>query len=213
MFRWLTRDPHARSRMLLSEHVDGRLDPRAEAKLQAHLSSCAECRAELEELQATVALLRSAPQTEPPRSFALPYAPRQELAPQRMPRFTPARALQGATVAAAIALAVVVTGDLTGVIGEGPASIGTGGPVAALQTEAQDDAESLAAPPPLAPMQDDGIEVEQATAAEPALLPDTTPSTGRPTHEWVELSLALAVALLAVATALLAWGPLRRKPV
>lgn len=211
MFRWLTRDPHARSRMLLSEHVDGRLDPRAEAKLQAHLSSCAECRAELEELQATVALLRSAPQTEPPRSFALPYAPRQELAPQRMPRFTPARALQGATVAAAIALAVVVTGDLTGVIGEGPASIGTGGPVAALQTEAQADAESLAAPPPASPLVP-MAEADRALDAAPEPLPDTTPSTGRPTHEWVELSLALAVALLAVATALLAWSPLRRKP-
>ncbi len=222
MFRWLTRDPHARSRVLLSEHVDGRLDPRSEAKLQAHLSSCAECRTELEELQATVALLRSTPQVEPPRSFALPYAPRQELAPQRMPRFIPARALQGATVAAAIALAVVVTGDLTGVIGDEPSLTDTGGRVSALQTEATPEAgdmaetagaESLAAPPSLAPMQDDGIEVEQATAPEPALLPETTPPAERSTHEWVELSLALAVALLAVATALLAWGHLRRKPI
>ena len=211
MFRWLIRDPHARSRALLSEHVDGRLDPRSEARLQAHLSSCTECRAELQELQATVALLRSTPQVEPPRSFALPYAPRQEPAPQRLPRFIPARALQGVTVAAAIALAVVVTGDLTGVIGEGPAPIDTGGAVSALQTEAASDAESLAAPPPASPLVP-MAEADRALAAAPGPLPEATPPTGRPTHEWVELSLALAVALLAVATALLAWGSLRRRP-
>ena len=56
----------------LSALLDNELDEQERAELEAHLPTCAECRAELESLQRTRALVRALPQPALPRSFALP---------------------------------------------------------------------------------------------------------------------------------------------
>ena len=56
----------------LSALLDNELDEQERAELETHLPTCAECRAELESLQRTRALVRALPQPALPRSFALP---------------------------------------------------------------------------------------------------------------------------------------------
>lgn len=56
----------------LSALLDARLDPREQAACDAHLQTCAQCRAALADLRRTVVLLRALPAPELPRSFALP---------------------------------------------------------------------------------------------------------------------------------------------
>ena len=56
----------------LSALIDNELDEQERAELETHLPTCAECRAELESLQRTRALVRALPQPALPRSFALP---------------------------------------------------------------------------------------------------------------------------------------------
>ena len=54
----------------LSEHLDGTLGARARQRVERHLAGCEECRAELVDLRATVALLRSLPVVEEPEYLA-----------------------------------------------------------------------------------------------------------------------------------------------
>lgn len=56
----------------LSALLDNELDEQERAELTAHLSTCAECRAELESLRRTSALVRALPEPALPRSFVLP---------------------------------------------------------------------------------------------------------------------------------------------
>ena len=70
---------HRRWRMLLSAYVDQQLSEGEQVRLQAHLQRCAACTGELEELRATVTLLRRMPQPALPRSFLLTQAPETAL--------------------------------------------------------------------------------------------------------------------------------------
>lgn len=56
----------------LSTFLDQQLAPEEQALCRAHLQDCEQCRDALDNLQQTVNLLRSLPQLEVPRSFALP---------------------------------------------------------------------------------------------------------------------------------------------
>ena len=56
----------------LSALLDNELDEQERAELETHLPTCVECRAELESLRRTKALVRALPQPALPRSFALP---------------------------------------------------------------------------------------------------------------------------------------------
>ena len=56
----------------LSALLDNELGEQERAELEAHLPTCAECRAELESLRRTRALVRALPLPALPRSFALP---------------------------------------------------------------------------------------------------------------------------------------------
>lgn len=61
----------------LSEYVDNRLSPRERATIEQHLADCATCRASLESLRWTIALVKQVPAPALPRSFTLPVpAPR-----------------------------------------------------------------------------------------------------------------------------------------
>jgi hypothetical protein len=59
----------------LSALLDNELAAAERAELEAHLQSCATCRAELESLRRARALLRALPQPALPRSFLLPLEP------------------------------------------------------------------------------------------------------------------------------------------
>jgi len=103
---------HRECEELLTEHLDGRLDETRQAKLDAHLVGCKQCRLELRELQALHALLHAQPLAEAPRSFALPYAPRQ--AEPTRERFSFLRGMQVATASAAVLLVALIGADLVG---------------------------------------------------------------------------------------------------
>lgn len=55
----------------LSAHIDGMVSEPERSAINHHLATCAECRAELDELRATVHLLTQLPQFTPRRSFQL----------------------------------------------------------------------------------------------------------------------------------------------
>lgn len=65
----------------LSEYLDNRLDARARARIEAHLDACAECRAALQALRWTVALVKHAPTPALPRAFTLPVPPARAARP------------------------------------------------------------------------------------------------------------------------------------
>ncbi len=56
---------------LLSAYIDKSLDETGRARVRAHLEGCADCRADLVELQATQRLLQSMPVAAVPRAFTL----------------------------------------------------------------------------------------------------------------------------------------------
>ncbi|MBI2871898.1 MAG: zf-HC2 domain-containing protein [Chloroflexi bacterium] len=124
-WRW-SRTGHGRYSGLLSEHIDGRLDHAARARLEVHLATCAACREEMESLRATVALLRRAPQAEVPRSFRLQAAPRPSPRSRVQGPLVPA--LGAASAVAALLLALLVVGDFAGLFPT--ASAPTPGPAA-----------------------------------------------------------------------------------
>ena len=142
----------------LAEYMDGRLGAVARTRVDQQLAACADCREELEELQATVALLQQLPVEPVPRSFTLPVPPARPAslrpsAPLRMPQWVYA----GAASAAAVVLAVLVSADATGLLGPGtpPVERGIAGETAAaspaqaplLQESAQSPAATVALKP------------------------------------------------------------------
>ncbi len=64
-----------RQRELLSAHLDGALEQKDDATLQAHVATCADCQHELAALRQTRALVRALPSPALPRSFTLSDTP------------------------------------------------------------------------------------------------------------------------------------------
>lgn len=58
----------------LSAFFDKQLSPGEQAVFDAHMSTCQQCQRNLADLRLTIALLRSMPEEEVPRSFVLPSA-------------------------------------------------------------------------------------------------------------------------------------------
>lgn len=106
------RDKHKRIKVNLSAYLDGRLNPKQAAEVEAHLASCAECAWEKQTLEQTRRLVQMAPRVAAPRSFVLSAA--QVEKPARRGAFVPAplMALRTATAAVGILLAFVLAGDL-----------------------------------------------------------------------------------------------------
>lgn len=61
----------------LSDFIDQQLAPAERARLENHLADCARCRASLESLRWTIALVKQAPAPALPRSFVLPVPARR----------------------------------------------------------------------------------------------------------------------------------------
>ena len=119
---WLLKRTHKHiGRDTLSEYLDGRLQWGDLERVEEQLEECSSCRLELEELQATVAMIRQLPMEAPRRSFLM-SAPPPEPARRR-----PALALRapnwvyaGAVSVAALALAVTISLDATGGLSSDP---------------------------------------------------------------------------------------------
>jgi hypothetical protein len=106
----------------LSAYIDDQLSPREKAALEARLERDAELRAALDELRLTVRALRALPSVKPPRSFTLTPALVGQGAGGRQPFFP---ALRLAAALSAIALVVVMAGDIavtTGLLPGAPAA-------------------------------------------------------------------------------------------
>ena len=75
---------HAELSEQLNAYLDRALDDVTRRRLERHLAACAACRLDLEQLRATRDALRSLPQLEAPRSFAIALpAPRTLASPRR----------------------------------------------------------------------------------------------------------------------------------
>ncbi len=95
---------------ILSSFMDGRLLQRDRLRVQQHLQDCTVCRADLESLRQTVALLRSVPKIKPPRCFSLPASEavrHRQVHRQRLAYGF----LQLSTSVATVLLILVVSGD------------------------------------------------------------------------------------------------------
>jgi hypothetical protein len=136
----------------LSSLVDQRLEPAEQASARAHLATCAGCRADYENLRATVGLLRGLPDLDPPRSFKLP----EKVTPLRPARGSLALKLvpwtRAAGALAAALFVVLVSAETLSGLGQAPAALKAAAP-----------AKPAAQAPAAAPAQD-----RQAEAAKPA---------------------------------------------
>ncbi len=101
---------------LLSAYLDGQVTSRERARAEAHLAECPACAGELRALQATVSLLREMPSAPLPHAFTIPAtATRRTRGITLWDTFSRGwgyRALQGATLLAAVLLMTVCSGDL-----------------------------------------------------------------------------------------------------
>ncbi len=118
---WLLRSTHKHiGQDTLSEYLDGRLQGRDLDRVGQRLEECDACRKDLEELQATVAMVRQLPMETPRRSFVMSAPPAEPV------RVRPALALRApnwvyvvAASVAALALAITVV-DATGGLSSDP---------------------------------------------------------------------------------------------
>jgi hypothetical protein len=122
----MTMNPHDELD-LLSPYLDGELDASDRARLDVHMASCAECRATLIGLQATVADLRTLPEPTPtPQdSWALRAAIRRARSPMR--KWQRVSWAAGAVAAAAIVFAAVNLPGATPRFRESAESLSAGG--------------------------------------------------------------------------------------
>ncbi|MDA0263753.1 MAG: zf-HC2 domain-containing protein [Chloroflexi bacterium] len=147
---WILRSSHKHiSQETLSEYLDGRLQGRPLERVERQLGECDACRQELDELQATVSLMRQLPMETPHRSFVM-SAPPPGLARARRAFVlrAPDWVYAGAASVAALALAITVSVDATG--GLSPDSFRDDAPVAnvaAARTWDQSRASGAAAGP------------------------------------------------------------------
>ena len=101
----------------LAEYMDGRLGATARTRVDQQLASCGDCREELEELRATVSLLRQLPTEPVPHSFSMPAPPVEPISPRASaPLRVPQWVYAGAASAAVVVLAVLVSADATGLL-------------------------------------------------------------------------------------------------
>ena len=129
---------HGRFVGMLSEYIDGELEPGARDALEEHLAGCPTCTEELESLRATVLMLRRMPEVEAPRSFRLAPEPAFTATPSpERPVFL--WAMRVSTAVAAVAFTVMVAGNVSGLWegggGDGgrPASAATPEPAAVME--------------------------------------------------------------------------------
>ena len=207
---------------LVTQHLDGVLDAAGEARLQQLLDGDLALALEVRELEATTALLRAEPLVEPPRSFALPYAPARATGPARPGAL---RWMQAATATAALLLVTVIGVDLVVAPADVPVAVTEAAEPSAAVPEPSPAAELFQAAPAPSGAQafdsadDDGIERDEieppalarTSAPDPEPSPVTTPAAGRSALDWAQLGLGVVTALLAMGVALVSWRVARTR--
>ena len=123
MFRYRGEARCQKVRGMLSEYIDKRLSHEEQSVVESHIEKCEACSSELESLQVTVQLLHRVPVVPTPRSFAI-----KEGETRRLSIFGPQslRWLRPATAIVAIALVVLIMGDLLHAF-ENNAGVNSGG--------------------------------------------------------------------------------------
>ena len=201
---------------LVTRHLDGVLDAAGETRLQDLLDADPALALEARELEAVTAALRAEPLVEPPRSFALPYAPARVPA---APRPGALRWMQAATATAALVLVTLIGIDLVVAPASAPAVVSEA-PALSAATAEQAPAASQAAPPSSDALEldaavSDGIERDEIEPPAPARSlvpePEPTPPAGRSALDWAQLGFALATAVLALGVALVSWRAARSR--
>lgn len=113
MFGWIKRSrktEHEFCQENLSPFLDRQLSPREQSRVTRHIQECAECRADLQSLRQTVALMRAMPAVKPPRTFFIPAS--EGVRQRQVQRNRLAYGyLQFATAVATVLLVLVVSGD------------------------------------------------------------------------------------------------------
>ena len=192
---------------LLSAYGDGEVPPRQREETERHLAVCARCHQELDALRETRELLRTLPMAPVPRSFVLVRTP--VVVPQRL-SWRPVLSLRVAASAALAALAVLLVGDGTGLLGSGgapvPVQVGMAEPQPLITSGTQPSPELAV---PLAPLADETTAsslapapVTPALGAAPAGLPLDAKGTARFSLWPLEAGL-LALALLLIGASVL----------
>lgn len=112
----------------VSSFLDGALREREMRKVESHLASCSDCALHAEDLKAVVGTLRMMPTAPAPRSFAVPAPVPAFVTASARPWWQPApvAGFRAMAAAAALALAVVFAGDMSGAIGTPEAPVITG---------------------------------------------------------------------------------------
>ena len=205
---------------LVTQHLDGVLDAAGEARLREVLDAAPALAAEVRELEAVTALVRAEPLVEPPRSFALPYAPARVPAPARSGAL---RWMQAATATAALLLVTLIGVDLVAAPTGGPVGPSEAPEIGAAMAEEAPSGSQAAPAPSDAPAPDSAIlegiqraeaevEVEdRAIAREPEPLPAPVAEPARSALDWAQLGLGAVTALLAMGVALVSWRAARRR--
>ncbi len=181
---WLLRSTHKHiNQETLNEYLDGRLRGKDLERVEQRLADCDACRLELEELQATVAIMRQLPMETPRRSFVM-SAPPPEPARSR-----PALALRapnwvyaGAASVAALALAVTISVDATGGLTSDPlrvdAPVTAQAPAATAEAVTAASGAAESAPPSTSVPDDDSTSALSMAAADPTVAEETGGGAG-----------------------------------
>ncbi len=145
----------------LSDYIDQQLAPNERARVEQHLAECALCRASLESLRWTIALVKQAPVPAARRSFALPVP---------VPRSQPSFGFAFARLATAMAtLALVATIGIDVIT-----RMGAGAPTSVMAPAAEKLAEPtqvIALAPTFAPQPTEASRVGIASESAPSAVP------------------------------------------
>lgn len=167
---------------LLSAYLDNQLSVAERVSLERRLAAEPRLRAELEELRATTALLRSLEPVRPPRSFTLDPA----TAPRRVPSIWPfAWAMQLGSGLAGLALVLLATVQLLGgrplpaaMPAPAPAAMATEAPITMMEAPAAQNYEAATdAPPAPLPTLAPGAEMRQDQSAAAPMVPAAEPTS------------------------------------
>ncbi|MQG77388.1 MAG: hypothetical protein FI703_08705 [SAR202 cluster bacterium] len=110
------------SQEIVSAFLDGALSTKEMSRVDHHMTSCEVCVQEADELRSVINVLRAMPTVPAPRSFAIPVPARAWVPEPSRPWWSPVPlvGLRAAAAGAAIALAIVFAGDLSGNLGSSP---------------------------------------------------------------------------------------------
>ena len=110
------------SQEMVSAFLDGALSTKEMSQVDLHMASCEVCAQDANELRSVISVLGAMPTVPAPRSFAIPVPGSAWVPEPSRPWWSPAplMGLRAAAVGAAIALAIVFAGDLSGGFGSSP---------------------------------------------------------------------------------------------